>query len=115
MGLLPSLYARATLTFVGGSVAPRGAHNLLEPAILAKTVLFGKHFFNAPLTAQALLETGGGILVNEYTFKSTVLRLIEDPEQLENMAQKARNTALSFKGATTKINQVVQNYERKTN
>ena len=115
MGLLPSLYARATLTFVGGSVAPRGAHNLLEPAILAKTVLFGKHFFNAPLTAQALLETGGGILVNEYTFKSTVLRLVEDPEQLENMAQKARNTALSFKGATTKINQVVQNYERKTN
>lgn len=115
MGLLPALYSRATLTFVGGSVAPRGAHNLLEPAILAKTVLFGKYFFNAPLTAQALLEKGGGVLVNEYTFKSTVLRLLEDPDQLDNMAQKARITALSFKGATTKINQVVQNYERKSN
>lgn len=112
MGVLSSLYARATLTFVGGSVAPRGAHNLLEPAILSKTVLFGPHFYNAPVTAQALLENGGGVLVNEYNFKSIVLRLIADPAQLENMAQKARNTALSFKGATEKINQLVQNYER---
>ena len=112
MGLLPSLYARATLTFVGGSVAPRGAHNLLEPAILSKTVLFGKHFHNAPLTAQSLLENGGGVLVDEHNFKSIVVRLLTDTDQLENMSQKARNTALSFKGATEKINQLVQNYER---
>ena len=114
MGLLHSLYARATLTFVGGSVAPRGAHNLLEPAILSKTVLFGKHFYNAPHTAQALLESGGGVLVDESNFKSSVLRLLADPAQLENMSGKARKTALSFKGATPKIMEVVQNYERKT-
>lgn len=115
MGLLPSLYARATLTFVGGSVVARGAHNLLEPAILSKTVLFGKHFFNTPQTAEALLERGGGILVNEHNFKTVVLRLIADPAQLENMSQKARQTALSFKGATQRIMQVVENYERKYN
>ncbi len=114
MGMLQSLYARATLTFVGGSVAPRGAHNLLEPAILSKTVLFGKHFYNAPLTAQALLEFGGGVLVDENNFKETVLRLTADPAQLENMAQNARKTALSFKGATDKIMELVKTYERKT-
>lgn len=114
MGLLQSLYARATLTFVGGSVAPRGAHNLLEPAILGKTVLFGKHFYNAPLTAQALLEFGGGVLVDENNFKETVLRLAADPAQLDNMAQNARKTALSFKGATDKIMELVKTYERKT-
>ena len=58
MGLLQSLYSCATLTFVGGSVEKRGAHNLLEPAILSKTVLFGRYFYNAPVTAQALLESG---------------------------------------------------------
>ena len=115
MGLLPSLYARASLTFVGGSVVKRGAHNLLEPAILSKTVLFGQHFYNAPHTARALLENGGGVLVDEYTFKSIVLRLLADPVQLENMSQKARHTALSFKGATQKIIEVVQCYERTTN
>ena len=113
MGLLQSFYARATLTFVGGSVAARGAHNLLEPAILSKTVLFGKYFYNTPKTAQALLESGGGILVDEHNFKTTVLRLLEDPTQLDNMNSKARKTALSFKGATDKIIDVVNNYERK--
>ncbi len=114
MGMLSSLYARASLTFVGGSVAPRGGHNLLEPAILSKTVLFGKHFQNAPYEAQMLLENGGGSLVDEYSFKSVVLRLLSEPSQLENMSGKARKTAESFKGATNKIMEVVQNYERKT-
>ena len=113
MGLLQSLYACASLTFVGGSVVPRGAHNLLEPAILSKTVLFGRYFYNAPLTAQFLLESGGGVLVNETNFKETVLRLLADPAQLENMSEKARKTALSFKGATNRIMEVVNNYERK--
>lgn len=113
MGLLQSLYACASLTFVGGSVVPRGAHNLLEPAILSKTVLFGRYFYNAPLTAQSLLESGGGVLVNETNFKETVLRLLADPAQLENMSEKARKTALSFKGATNRIMEVVNNYERK--
>lgn len=115
MGLLPSLYACATLTFVGGSVVDRGAHNLLEPAILGKTVLFGKYFYNTPDTAHALLEHGGGVLVNQINFKETVLRLLADREQLDNMNQHARQTALSFKGATAKIRGVVENYEhRKT-
>ena len=114
MGLLQSLYACAALTFVGGSVERRGAHNLLEPAILSKTVLFGKYFYNAPLTAQALLENGGGVLVNESNFKEAVLRLLSDSAQLENMSEKARKAAFSFKGATDKIMEVVKDYERKS-
>ncbi len=115
MGLLQSVYACATLTFVGGSIAPCGAHNLLEPAILGKTVLFGKHFYNTADTAHALLEYGGGVLVSELNFKETVLRLLADPEQIDNMNQKARQTALRFKGATDRIKGIVENYEhRKT-
>lgn len=114
MGILQALYACATLTFVGGSIAPRGAHNLLEPAILNKTVLFGRHFYNTPDTAKALLYSGGGVLVDENNLQETVLRLIRDSAALENMAAKARQTALDFKGATQKIMEVVRNYERKS-
>lgn len=113
MGLLQSLYACAALAFVGGSIAPRGAHNLLEPAILGKTVLFGKSFHNTPETAEALLKQGGATLVDETNFKNTVLRLLKDRAMLENMAGNARKTALSFKGATDKIMEVVKTYERK--
>lgn len=112
MGMLQSLYAVGTLAFVGGSIAPRGAHNLLEPAILGKTVLFGKSFFNTPDTAHALLASGGGVLVDENNLKDTVLRLIQNPAALDNMAAKARQTALGFKGATQKTMEVVKNYER---
>lgn len=114
MGFLQSLYACASLAFVGGSIAPRGAHNLLEPAILQKTVLFGKSFYNTPDTAHALLSCGGAVLVNANNFKATVLRLCKDSAGLENMAAKARQTALSFKGATQNIMGAVKDYERKT-
>lgn len=113
MGILQSLYACATLTFVGGSIAPRGAHNLLEPAILGKTVLFGHHFYNTPDVAQALLACGGGVLVDENNLQETVLRLIKNPAALENMATKAKAAALDFKGATQKIVEAIKNYERK--
>lgn len=114
MGFLQSLYACAQISFVGGSIAPRGAHNLLEPAILGKIVLFGKSFYNTPDTAHALLASGGGVLVDANNLKAAVLRLVQDEAALENMAAKARQTALSFKGATQKIMGVVKEYERKT-
>ena len=114
MGFLQSLYACATLTFVGGSIAPRGAHNLLEPAILQKVVLFGHSFYNTPDTAHALLSCGGGILVDKDNLKDTVLRLLKDRAALDNMATKARQTALDFKGATQKIMEAVKKYERKS-
>lgn len=112
MGMLSSVYACATLCFVGGSIAPRGAHNLLEPAILSKTVLFGKYFYNTPITAHALLEEGGGVLVDEENFKTKVLHLLTDKAQLENMSAKARATALSFQGATNQIMEVVKHDEQ---
>ena len=112
MGLLQAAYSFAALTFVGGSIAPRGAHNLLEPAILSKTVLFGKYFYNTPLTAQALLERGGGILVDEANFKEKVIALLTDATQRDNMAAKARATALSFQGATNHIMEVIKNDEQ---
>lgn len=114
MGFLQSLYACGNLAFVGGSIAPRGAHNLLEPAILGKTVLFGRSFHNTPDTAHALLASGGGVLVDETNFQQTVSRLFREPAVLENMAAKARQTALGFKGATQKIMESVNHYERKS-
>lgn len=114
MGLLQSLYACCALAFVGGSIEPCGAHNLLEPAVLSKTVLFGKSFYNTPDVAQALLTYGGGVLVDETNLQQTVLRLVQDPAGLDNMAAKARQTALTFTGATQKTMDMVKNYERKS-
>ncbi|MCP4695749.1 MAG: 3-deoxy-D-manno-octulosonic acid transferase [Gammaproteobacteria bacterium] len=46
MGELLVLYAASDAAFIGGSLAPVGGHNPLEPAALGLPVLMGPHMFN---------------------------------------------------------------------
>lgn len=46
VGELRAAYPLAALVFVGGSIAPTGGHNVLEPAAAAKCVVTGAHTFN---------------------------------------------------------------------
>jgi len=61
MGDLRGFYQRATIAFVGGSMAPpRGGQSLSEPAAAAVPVLFGPHHENQRQVADAILADGGG-------------------------------------------------------
>lgn len=62
VGELAPLYAVADVVFVGGSLIPFGGHNMLEPALRRKPVLFGPHTTNFR-EAAALLESAGAALV----------------------------------------------------
>ena len=46
IGELASLYAIADVAFVGGSLVPRGGHNILEPAQYGKPIVIGPHYEN---------------------------------------------------------------------
>jgi len=46
VGELASIYSIADLAFVGGSLVPRGGHNILEPASYGKTIVVGPHTDN---------------------------------------------------------------------
>jgi 3-deoxy-D-manno-octulosonic-acid transferase len=59
IGELAPLYAAADLVFVGGSFVPIGGHNVLEPALYSKPVLFGPHMHNFKEIAQKLVAAGG--------------------------------------------------------
>ena len=62
VGLLAKLYGLADIAFVGGSF--RGSvHNVMEPAAMAKPVLFGPTIQNA-YEASLLVEQGGAKLVH---------------------------------------------------
>lgn len=56
MGELPMFLAAADFAFVGGSLVPRGGHNVLEPAALGIPVLFGPHMFNFAEIRRLFLE-----------------------------------------------------------
>ncbi len=46
IGELAQLYQIATAVFVGGSLVPAGGHNILEPALYGKPIVFGPHMEN---------------------------------------------------------------------
>lgn len=46
VGELADFYALADIAFVGGSLIPRGGHNVLEPVLRGVPVLFGPHMMN---------------------------------------------------------------------
>ncbi len=62
-GELARVYGLAVMAFVGGTLAPVGGHNLLEPAAWAKPVCFGPYTDHCQDIADLLIETGGGIRV----------------------------------------------------
>jgi 3-deoxy-D-manno-octulosonic-acid transferase len=63
LGELVRFLPAAWVTFVGGTVAPLGGHNVLEPAIYGKPVAFGPHTDNVADAAAALRAAGGGAVV----------------------------------------------------
>ncbi len=113
MGWLGALYKNANLTFVGGSIAPRGGHNFLEAAVMSRPILLGQHYFNAPEVAKPLLEQKAGFLVNKDNFYDTVCKLLSDVFFLKTAGARAGSISMSFKGALQQTLTAVKNYERK--
>jgi 3-deoxy-D-manno-octulosonic-acid transferase len=64
MGDLMSIYSRSLLAFVGGSLAPYGGQNIMEPLFFATPVLFGPHIENFAEMADKILAAGAGVLVH---------------------------------------------------
>jgi 3-deoxy-D-manno-octulosonic-acid transferase len=78
VGELLRFYAMSDMAFVGGSLAPTGGHNILEPASLGVPVLFGPHMQNFRESAALILSCGGGFLVKDGEDLTAVLQLLMD-------------------------------------
>ncbi len=67
MGLLQELYALANIAFVGGTLAPIGGHNLLEPVWVGTPVLFGPHTENVTGAEEFILTQNYGKKISGVT------------------------------------------------
>ncbi|MDX1656648.1 MAG: 3-deoxy-D-manno-octulosonic acid transferase, partial [Candidatus Competibacteraceae bacterium] len=100
MGELLLFYAAADIAFVGGSLVAVGGHNILEPALLGKPVLFGPHMFNFADIARRLLEAGAARQVRDArTLAETVLELQEQPSKRRIMGEQGRGVVAANRGA----------------
>ncbi len=63
IGELLDFYAISDIGFVGGTLAPYGGHNLIEPAVFGIPVIFGPYIANVKDIAQGLIDNQGGLMV----------------------------------------------------
>ena len=100
MGELLNFYAAADVTFLGGTLAPIGGHNILEPAALGKPVITGPERANVADIAQRLIDGGGAIEVRNAADLSLALDgLFTDGAQRDRMGQAALALVASGRGA----------------
>ena len=80
IGELATVYQLGTVVFVGGSLVATGGHNILEPAVYGRPVVFGPHMQNFAEIATAFVANGAGVQVDgEGAFEEQVLSLMSDP------------------------------------
>ncbi|HEX9821708.1 MAG TPA: 3-deoxy-D-manno-octulosonic acid transferase [Methylomirabilota bacterium] len=113
VGELAQLYSIGDVVFVGGSLVPLGGHNMLEPALRGKPVLFGPHTSNFREAAAIVLAGAGGQVVSDADELATELkRLLDDPARRALMGGAARAAAASRHGAARATLDLVARYLR---
>lgn len=66
LGELMNFYGIAHVAFVGGSLVPKGGHNLLEPAIYGIPVCWGPYVFNFRDIAEIIKNYGRGMEIRDH-------------------------------------------------
>ncbi|MCK5436843.1 MAG: 3-deoxy-D-manno-octulosonic acid transferase [Desulfobulbaceae bacterium] len=108
MGELAGLYSIATFVFCGGSLVPKGGHNIMEPAAWGRPVFYGpsmKDFADA----KELLESvkAGFPISGPDELTRSILNFIERPAEYEAAGQRAREIAMAQQGAARKQVQLI--------
>ena len=103
IGELAQLYQIGTVVFVGGSLVDAGGHNILEPAVFGKPIVFGPHMQNFAEIAEAFLDQGAAIQVRSgHDLETTLLELLGDPVRRASLGAAARALVEANRGARTK-------------
>ena len=108
IGELAQLYQVATAVFVGGSLVDQGGHNILEPAIFGKPIVFGAHMQNFKEIADTFLTNDAAIQVrSDEELGKALLALVTDPVRRARLGAAARALVEANRGAKTKTLDVI--------
>jgi 3-deoxy-D-manno-octulosonic-acid transferase len=100
MGELAHLFQVATVVFVGGSLVAQGGHNILEPAVHGKPIVFGPHMENFAEISATFLQNQAAIQVPDAAgLAETVARLMSDSVERARLGAAARALVEANRGA----------------
>jgi 3-deoxy-D-manno-octulosonic-acid transferase len=103
IGELAQLFQVATAVFVGGSLVDAGGHNILEPAVFGKPIVFGPHMQNFAEIAHTFLDNGAAIQIRHpRELEPVLVELLRDPVQRARLGAAARALVEANRGARLK-------------
>ncbi|MBI5235905.1 MAG: 3-deoxy-D-manno-octulosonic acid transferase [Deltaproteobacteria bacterium] len=109
VGELMNVYSIAAIAFVGGSLVKGvGGHNLLEPALHAKPVIYGGHLTTYLGMAELLEANGGGIRVpDETSLEAVIAGLLSDGAMRAAMGEAAKKAVEANRGAARRTASII--------
>ena len=111
IGELSRVFASADVVFMGGTLARRGGHNVLEPAYFGKPVIIGPHMENFSEIADEFLDAGAVRPISgQRELADAVLDLLAGVAERERIGETARRLAESKRGVTASITTLLQEF-----
>jgi 3-deoxy-D-manno-octulosonic-acid transferase len=108
IGELAQIYQVATAVFVGGSLVDHGGHNILEPAIFGRAIIFGPHMQNFKEIADTFLANGAAVQVqSDRELEEALLGFLSDPVRRARLGAAARALVEANRGAKDKTLAVI--------
>jgi 3-deoxy-D-manno-octulosonic-acid transferase len=100
IGELARLYEFADLSFIGGSLVPRGGHNVVEAALFGTPILVGPHTENFRDIIEVFRRANALRVVTPLSLTATVLELLENDDDRRALGRRAFEVMRSQQGAT---------------
>lgn len=94
MGELQRLYAGADVSFIGGSLVPKGGQNPLEACAVRMPVIFGRHMFHFEEITAMLLERGAARQVHDVPSLAEAASLYLEQPALRREAGRAAHSLI---------------------
>jgi len=111
LGELGQIYGLADVAFVGGSLAPVGGHNLLEPAFFGIPVLFGSHTSNFTTMSELMIKYRGGKMVaDESELLNVMVELLSKKTKRNEMGKRAKECVEQNQGAIDNVVRILEPY-----
>ena len=108
VGELASVYALASVAFVGGSLFPVGGHNILEPAQHGVAIMTGPYTFNFREIIRIFVHNDALKAVTPQNLSQELLALLQNEPARKLLGSRARELFNRYSGATHKTFQALQ-------
>jgi len=102
LGELAAIYRYSNIAFVGGSLVPRGGHNILEPAFFARAILTGPYTENFRDILSCFESRRAVVRCTTKNLGITFLLLLREGAEREALGERAQQVLMEQRGATAR-------------